>query len=224
MESICCGTPTQGGIMPGQRKDLVMSLMDTFKNKVLMPVTMAATLVTANPFGGNSAKARTPANPDPNPRTEFAANFGDVADGEDPAAKGTDSETKLVPGKDLRGRDYIYVDLGSAKFSKNGVIVLYCGTDPAHFEAIRQGATDAREAGANIKGVVWGDTSPGVESDKEHFSVYAGGAIVVHPDTRMENLQNNVAIQAKWASKTFGKYMANTTKTESPEVATIGNP
>lgn len=213
MESIYCSATRMNGIISITGKRIFV-MKPGLKSKIVGGALTIATVfggVTAN---SNHAYATAP-----------HENDIELVDGkDDPAAKGTDSETKLLPGKDLRGREYLYTDLASAKFSKNGVIVLYCGTDPAHFDTIRQGATDAREAGANIKGVVWGDTSPDVENGKEHFSVFAGGSIVRHPDVNMSGLRQNVEKQCNWASLTFGEYMVNAGNTQSSEVATIGNP
>lgn len=212
MESICCGAISHNGIVDAEKKDFAMNA--GLKSKIVGGALTMATLFGGVANNSNHAYARTPIDHDI-----------ELVDGkDDPTDKGTDNERSLVPGKDLRGRQYLYTDLASAKFSKEGVIILYCGSNPTHFDAIRQGATDAREAGENIKGVVWGDVSPEVEKGKEHFSVFAGGTIVRHPDVNMNGLRENVLKQAKWASDTFGEYMVNTSKPQNNDVAAVSGP
>lgn len=213
MESIYCRTTPKSGILWVKKWDFNMSsTLERARNIGMAGLFTVLSLgIAAN---GNKAYSKVPLNADIELVTD------------DPGEKDAPSDDKPVPGKDLRNERYDVSRFASAGLSKKGVVILYCGTDRATFDEIRQGATEARSKGANVIGVIWGQTDPEVADGKDFFAIYAGGQTVRKPDTNTTNIRATVKENCQWASETFGEYMTNESAPSktSQEVAGITSP
>lgn len=168
MESICCYTIYLGVRIAAQKKDFVMS---GIKSTFMKALTGAA--IVAMPFmtSKNSLAKSSDFDLPDDPRTEFAANFGDVADGRDnpEPKKTTDGDQIKIDGADMRGSGKKLTDIqdGAGVMSMKGKLVLiaYMDKDDHQFEQdIEEAVIQNIKAGRRDIFLVYVDKIPGSNS------------------------------------------------------------
>jgi len=85
---------------------------------------------------------------------------------------------KTVGIKDAREYRVRVSEAYSAKASNGAIIVLYSGSNMELLQKVRQGAADAKAAGAPVRGLVLGKADPDFKNGKDSFVIYADGISV----------------------------------------------
>lgn len=138
MESICCGGPTQSGIVAVQKKDFVMSLADDFKYKVLLPVTMTLAVATTPFGGGKTAQARSP--------VDIAADFN--PGGKDDPDPSPAPDYKIEPvSKQNRTLEEVMFDAKKASKKYGAMVIVIHSNKPEFHSLVTDAAQQNYDAG-----------------------------------------------------------------------------
>jgi hypothetical protein len=113
------------------------------------------------------------------------------------------SETTFSVGtKDLSGQRSEVVNAYAARVSNDAIVVLYRGSDKALQDQVRAGASDAKNAGIPVRGMVMADDTEGYG---ENYVIYVDGLAVTNAIDAREHPYNVAKREITYAQKYLPK-------------------
>ncbi len=200
MESFACGPLSQSGIISS-----IDTGIEAMKNKGLKTVGLAiATTFAVVVANNNDVQAQALASN----QSALKSNAKEI----------TIKNPKYSVGiKDLRDDPLRVARIKAAALSKRAIVVFYMGNNEELANQVRAEASEAKDGGAPVRGMVLSKLDPKFEYGKsESYLIYVDGLPVTKQINPAHWPDGSIKEDIEWASKEYSEYLQASAKT-APE-------